>query len=107
MCTQYNNQLIDFIIPTQDIFNTVCESYDKTNMFLVGGLRIIILITIYTYIFSHKSLKSYSKYPKIFFMMYILTNVLILLYIISKKQKYEKYDYSHQNVLSDNHNLNT
>lgn len=108
MCSRYNNKAVDFILPTQIIFSTLCESYDKTNIFLVGILRTIIFIIIYMYVFSSNELEeSYTKIPRIIFMGYIMINMLILLYIISKKQKYSKYDNSNQNVLSDTHDLNT
>lgn len=107
MCSRYDNMAVDFIIPTPIIFNTLCESYDKTNMFIVGGLRIIILKTIYEYVFSQVKLSnSYLQVLKLCIMMYILVNVCILLYIISKQQKYSKFDFADQNVLSDTHNLN-
>ena len=106
MCSRYDNMAVDFIIPMPIIFNTLCESYDKTNMFIVGGLRIIILKTIYEYVFSQTKLSnSYLQILKLCIMMYILVNIFILLYIISKQQKYSKLDYADKDVLSDVHNL--
>ena len=106
MCSRYDNMAIDFIIPTPIIFNTLCESYDKTNMFIVGGLRIIILKTIYEYVFSQtESPNPYLQILKLCIMVYILVNIFILLYIISKQQKYSKLDYADKNVLDDVHNL--
>ena len=108
MCSRYNSETVDFIIPTQIIFSTLCESYDKTNLFLVGIIRIFLFMTIYTYIFSYDiSPTSYFKYFKFIFMGYISINVFVLLYVMSKKQKYKKDDNSNQNVLSDTNNLHT
>lgn len=107
MCSQYSSgEIIDYIVPTQIISDTLCQSTDKTNMFLVGVLRIIIFLSIHKYVFSHNNtLISDIIWLKIMSVIYILINIYVLFYIISKKQKYPKQNMESTKVLGSSHNL--
>lgn len=84
MCKPYKFNASELIIPNFNIFNTLCKSYDKTNMFIFAMIRIIILYILYQIIIKHisKNLVIHC----IFIILFIIDLVSIII-ILSKKPK--------------------
>jgi hypothetical protein len=96
-CLEYKIKYYDFIYPSIDTFDIVCQSYDKTNLFIVSLVRTIFyFLTMYN--FCSKNINKNIKY---FLVGWVIINIIILVYILSKNQKYEKIKRDSKITLSE------
>jgi len=93
MCTKYNfNFWHSYVIPLAT-FEPLCESTDKTYLFLSSVLRTFIYYFIY---WSFEARLNLSKeYPELYwiFLGLVIINIIILLYVTVKVTRYEKLDF--------------
>ena len=47
VCTSYDWQTYEILLPSLAIFDTLCVSSDKTNLFLISFLRLMIYVLAY------------------------------------------------------------
>lgn len=92
-CVGYTSKIWDYFIPFNS-FNTVCFSYDKTEMFIVSFVRVIIYI-VALFVAQGGSDKgvpavSYKKIAYYVLLLYIIINLFALFAIIIKIPKYSK-----------------
>jgi len=82
MCNPYKFNALDLVFPSSNIFNTLCKSYDRTNMFIVAIIRIIILYIMYQLMIKHIDNNSIAHYIFIILFIIDLMNIVV---ILSKK----------------------
>lgn len=93
MCSTYNPTFIDYILPSLDIFNKMCNSYDKTRLFLTTFTRILIYISIMIVlnIYTQPDTQKQSIIiTKIIIFGIISFNILYLLFILFKSPENKK-----------------
>jgi hypothetical protein len=92
MCVNYNYNLIDLVFPSKHIYQELCSSYDKTKLFLMSTIRLILYIILHYYIVD-LNLSNKMKQP-VHVISYVLITIscIILLISIRKQQKFPKID---------------
>lgn len=93
-CDTFNFSFLDLLRPSALTFQELCVSYDKTHLFIIALIRVIFLALV-TKLFYDTIKDSNKYYLEIIHNMlsiYLIVNILILLYIITKKQTYPKKD---------------
>lgn len=92
-CTIYRYNMLDFILPSKEIFMDLCQSYDRTYLFLTTIIRFIItyyiLINYKKYVVDKLPPNDKIRLVEIVLMILCYVN-LILLFIILFKKTYEK-----------------
>ena len=76
-CIGYQNKLYEFLLPSTIILKKLCMSYDKTELFIVSLIRLLI------YIILLNSLQKYNYIQKILYVI-ILLNLIYLVIIVIK-----------------------
>lgn len=76
-CIGYQNKLYEFLLPSTIILKKFCMSYDKTELFIVSLIRLLI------YIILLNSLQKYDYIQKILYVI-ILLNLIYLVIIVIK-----------------------
>jgi len=90
MCSTYNPSLVDYILPSLDLFYKLCNSYDKTELFLATFIRTFIYIAIFYLLMKYTKQEKYIIITKIIIFGIILFNIIYLLLILFKKPKYKE-----------------
>lgn len=90
-CIMYDMEWWHFIVPSIFEFSKVCDSYDKTYMFLVGFSRFIFWVLIFMFLNNNKIIifDEYEKVQYFFFIIFFTITVLSffnLVMIAFKKQ---------------------
>lgn len=94
-CDKYYIKFYNFIIPSITEFKTICDSYDKTRMFITVFIRTITYYLIMIYLFEmniidYRRENRIKLYGLIILIFVIFLNILSLIYIIIKKQRNPK-----------------
>lgn len=79
-CSNHEYNLYELLLPSPTIFNTLCESKDRTSLFLSTIVRILIWLYISNYLDENK----YDKNIYNFAYMMFLFNCLYLIWILIK-----------------------
>jgi len=89
-CSDYNVSWSHLFIPPIQILFKLCNTYDKTNLFLVSLIRLGILSSLF-YILKNRNVIEINKdkFLKstvfIIFVVYLVINVIYLLIVLIKK----------------------
>ena len=89
-CTLYVYKYEDLLIPPIDIFDYLCTSHDKTYIFIISLIRVLIIAVIITIYYNVTGLKGIWIIGYIFLIIYIFINIIILFLILLKQQKIPK-----------------
>ena len=98
-CVIYNNQynLLNLLLPNFDVFDTLCSHTDKTHMFIIMCIKVVISLVIYHYIYVSLSYviditdvkySKYINYLSMIFLMILIINTLSLAIVILKVPYY-------------------
>nr|QBK88341.1 MAG: hypothetical protein LCMiAC01_00050 [Mimivirus LCMiAC01] len=98
-CYEYNIKWWHFFVPSIDEINPLCESHDKTYMFIVAVLRTLLYYFIFTYLKNRNYINiiytdTYKFLGYLIFIIIIGINILLLVNIFYKKQYIEKLEKS-------------
>jgi hypothetical protein len=91
-CVGYTPKILDYFIPFNTL-DTVCFSYDKTEMFIVSAVRVAIYIVLLYVVYNPSTGVPDELYKKIIYyiaLLFIVINLLVLLSIMIKIPKYSK-----------------
>jgi hypothetical protein len=95
-CDIFTFKPLDLIRPSALTFSELCISNDKTHLFIISLIRTVFLVII-TKIY-YDQIKNSQNYvlETIFSMLsfYVIANIVILFYVMNKKQIYPKKDIS-------------
>ena len=81
-CISYQYNKIEYLIPSPIILNTtLCETYDRTKLFIISFSRLLIWSLFYSLVKDNKYLKD-NKYVINGLIVYITINVIYLLYVM-------------------------
>lgn len=88
-CINYNFSYFDLLIPSYEIFFKLCVARDKTNMFLISIIRLIIVYYIFTYLSTKKIIEWNMNMPirtLLFCLMitFLFTNIIFLIVLLFK-----------------------
>ncbi len=89
-CTEYRYHWTHLFVPPFAIFNTLCISEDKTYLFLISFLRCIIIWLIIKIYYDHIELIDYWYNGFVAFFIYGIINLIIIVGVMLKQQKYRK-----------------
>lgn len=99
ICSHYTEKWWHFLVPPPDTVYKLCESYDKTLMFLIAVFRTLIcagffyfLMTNSFLVFDSKSQIEQMIYS--FLLVYSILNGAIVLLVLMKHNKFMKTDIS-------------
>jgi hypothetical protein len=103
-CITYNNQytIFNFLLPNFDVFYTLCNHTDKTHMFIIMCIKVVISLVIYHYMYVSLSYviditdakySKYINYLSMTFLILLIINALSLIIVIIKTP-YDKNIYS-------------
>lgn len=99
MCSVYNGKIWELLIPSSLYLKDLCISYDKTSLFIITFVRIIIYWIIYRlfsgYLDGTQAISSIS----FVMLIIILLNMISLLIVLVKKPKHEKNFIKPQNIV--------
>ena len=89
LCKCYDINWYDIIVPTNYLFYRLCYRADKTKMFLITVIRIIIFIGVFSILYNYNLIAVKSGFPlKIFsfwvLAMYLLANIVSLGLVVLK-----------------------
>lgn len=84
-CSNYEFYLYNLVIPNLSNFREYCISYDKTYAFIYGLSRVLIIYYLFT-ITNYPQIKLVSN----IFFWYFIFNLLLLLFVIYRKTKFNK-----------------
>ena len=76
-CISYQNKLYEYLLPSPVLLKKLCMSYDKTELFIISVIRLIVFIILL------KSTHNY-KYVRVILYIIILLNLIYLIIIITK-----------------------
>ena len=103
-CNLYKFTIWQLLLPSSNIYNTLCISYDKTYLFIVSFIRICILLIISKYYYNYFNLNNNNWNKDILFIFisfYTLINIILLFIIMLKTQKYPKENIKTNNISND------
>lgn len=89
-CTTYHFNYWDLIIPSIDILSYVCNSSDKTNLFLTSLFRTFLAVILLNYYLIYFKKYKYSEYGTGILVAYLIINIILTIYIMFKQQKNPK-----------------
>ena len=89
-CVNYDYNLIDLVVPSKHIYQELCSSYDKTKLFLISTIRLILYIILHNYI-KDLNLSDKMKQPvnMISYVLIVISSVILLI-SMRKQQKFPK-----------------
>lgn len=93
MCERYDITPLKFMLPSPfHIMYKLCESHDKTRMFLVCCARIFIGVIIFLYLIDQEKYMRMPPYQIFVYIVlgYTIVNMAILILIVMKQQKWPK-----------------
>lgn len=93
-CISYEKTMIELFLPSPIVFTTLCVSTDRTTLFIVSFVRLLLYFIIY-YVVS--DIVDFNKHPyvKYAFGSLVVINVLYLIMILFKRPVYSMgSDYS-------------
>lgn len=97
-CYSYDTKWWHYFIPSITELRKLCDSYDKTYMFIVAFIRFIFYIVIFNYLIN-KNVIAYdgTDNPKLFlFILFLTINLvsssLLLLAIFKKQSNLQRQD---------------
>lgn len=82
-CISYTASTLEIFIPSPVIFSTLCVSTDKTNLFIVSLIRLIMYMLIYYLVNDLVDYKEY-KTTQYFLITMICVNILYIGFVVSK-----------------------
>lgn len=92
-CYAYSFSLRDVLLPSSNVFDKLCYSYDKTNMFLSNTLRLILyMLLIKLVIDGLDTDKFLGKSLLILFGFIVIITLIMIIIILFKQQKYPKIE---------------
>lgn len=97
MCSTYDINIMNCIIPPLNLFYTLCYPSDKTYLFISGIIRIILIILIYLCTYKNEQLT--KLFINKILLSYLILNIILQIFIILKKQKYQTEEHS---ILTNN-----
>jgi hypothetical protein len=82
-CISYNPSTIEIFIPSPIIFYTLCVSTDKTSLFLISLIRLIIYVLIY---YCLNDIIDYNVYQSLQYTLIsiICINIIYIGLVVSK-----------------------
>ena len=82
-CISYISSTLEIFIPSPIIFSSLCVSTDKTNLFIVSLLRLIMYMLIY---YAVNDVINYKKYKIIQYILIIIicVNILYIGIVVAK-----------------------
>lgn len=89
-CYTYVYKFTDIFVPPIDIFKYLCESYDKTNLFLISFMRVLVILFIIYIYYDITKLNNIWIFGYFSLVIYMVINIIILFIIMLKNQKIEK-----------------
>lgn len=93
-CISYEKTMIELFLPSPIIFATFCVSTDRTSLFIVSFVRLLLYVIIY-YVMSDIVDFNQHPYVKYVFGSLIVINVIYLILILFKRPVYSMgSDYS-------------
>lgn len=104
-CLSYSEKLWEMLLPSPIIFSTLCISTDKTNLFIMSSIRLMIYIILYYTIADLINIDQY-KTLKYIIITIIVINIIYLGVVTSKNTLFRvgsdksMYDYVNQNFKS-------
>lgn len=91
-CSTYDYLWWHFIVPPLKTLDYLCVSYDKTAMFLVASIRIIIIMIITKIYYDLIPINGIGSIIFLLLVLYNVLNLLVLSYVITKVQKNFKHN---------------
>jgi hypothetical protein len=88
-CASYNYNMLDIILPSPHVYLKLCQSFDKTRLFIMSFFRVFFYFVLFKIassygIVSWSSDNSFIKFGYTFLIVLILLNVLYLLLVFIK-----------------------
>lgn len=74
-CISYESRMFEYIIPSPVIFNTLCLSYDRTELFIMSVIRLILSVLIY---YVTAEMIDIELYPVIDYALLVLIGINLL-----------------------------
>ena len=91
-CYSYIIDYKDYIFPSYDIFNNLCLTYDKTRLFIVSLIRVLIYVYLLditnNWDLENKEIKNILIYS---LHTMIIINIFYLIFVMLKNVKNTKY----------------
>jgi hypothetical protein len=92
-CIKYENRVLEYLIPSSDLFKSLCLSEDKTKLFLISFIRSFIWLYVtdiyisYIYTTASKTYYEIIKSDKILILLITicLINIIYLVAVMFKK----------------------
>lgn len=81
-CTKYDMQWWNFLVPSIYEFSTICDSYDKTYMFLVSLSRFIFYLLVFLFL-RNNNIIVFDEYAKLQYFFYIVFLTITILSFIN------------------------
>ena len=92
-CVKYYSKLYNLLFPSPSEFSILCTSYDKSRVFIMVFLRIILYLILFQYFYEKQYtdiLLTTKIFLLIFFLFMITINVGLLIYVTIVPQLYSK-----------------
>lgn len=86
-CISYQSHIFELFVPSPIVLLTFCISYDKTELFIVSLIRLIIYIIIYYMLEDMMNLESH-RIIKYLLLISIWVNILYIGIVVSKNPLY-------------------
>lgn len=99
MCSVYNTKIWELLIPSSLYLKDLCISYDKTSLFIITFIRIIIYWILYRLFLDYLEGTKIISSISFVMMIIILLNMISLLIVLIKKPKHEKNFITPQNII--------
>jgi len=82
-CVSYNQTTLELFVPSSIIFNTLCVSTDKTSLFIISLIRLLMYIIIY-YVLNDIMDFEENKIIQYLLIIIILVNILYTGVVVAK-----------------------
>lgn len=82
-CISYQPHPYEYLLPSPIIIDSFCMSYDKTELFIVSLIRLIIYVIIYFVVDENIDLQKY-RILKYILLVFIAINIVYLGLVVSK-----------------------
>ncbi len=81
-CYKYDTQWWHFIVPSAYEYRKLCDSYDKTYMFLVSSIRFIFYVCIFAFLYANNII-IFDEFKSVQYFFFILFFIITLLSFIN------------------------
>jgi hypothetical protein len=92
MCTPYNGDLRELLIPSGIYFDELCISHDKTLLFIIAFTRTILYWTIFNIALDNIKNQYANRLLSSIMWVTTLVNLITVLISMTKKPKYKIED---------------